>query len=130
MNISEIAKHSGLSSKMIRDYEKIGLLTPAHRNEKGYRQYQEQDLETLSFIKHARDVDFSLTQIRMLLALKSNPQRTSAQVKELTAEHIAALQSKINRLQSMVDTLQTWHDCCPGNNRPECTIIDQLSAHS
>lgn len=70
MNIGEMAKRSGLSSKMIRDYEKIGLIRPAGRSESGYRRYTEQDLENLSFIRHARDVDFSLAQIKTLLQLK------------------------------------------------------------
>ncbi|PSJ81100.1 Cu(I)-responsive transcriptional regulator [Neisseria iguanae] len=127
MNISEIAKRSGLSSKMIRDYEKIGLIPAVGRSESGYRQYQEKDLDTLMFIKHARDVDFSLAQIQILLNLKNNPQRTSAQVKQLVGEHIAVLQEKITRLQSMIHTLQSWHDCCQGNDNPECAIIEQLS---
>ncbi len=130
MNISEIAKRSGLSSKMIRDYEKIGLIPAAGRSESGYRQYQEKDLDTLMFIKHARDVDFSLAQIETLLRLKHNPQRTSAQVKQLVAEHIATLQEKISRLQSMTATLQSWHDCCQGNDDPECAIIEQLSENT
>ncbi|WP_416192223.1 Cu(I)-responsive transcriptional regulator [Neisseria sp. CCUG12390] len=129
MNISEIAKRSGLSSKMIRDYEKTGLIPPAGRSESGYRQYQEKDLDTLLFIRHARDVDFSLAQIQTLLNLKNNPQRTSAEVKQLVAEHIAVLQEKITRLQSMTATLQSWHDCCQGNDKPECVIIEQLSEH-
>ncbi|MCP1661203.1 Cu(I)-responsive transcriptional regulator [Neisseria perflava] len=127
MNISEIARHSGLSSKMIRDYEKSGLIHAAERNEAGYRQYSEKDLDTLAFIKHARDVDFSLAQIQTLLQLKNNPHRTSAEVKALTAEHIAALQEKIRRLQKMADTLQQWHDCCQGNDSPDCPIIESLS---
>lgn len=127
MTISEIAKRSGLSNKMIRDYEKAGLIAPATRSDSGYRQYSEQDLETLSFIKHARDVDFSLAQIAMLLALKNNPQRTSAQVKQLVGAHIDTLQQKIMRLQSMADTLQSWHSCCRGDDNPDCPIIRQLS---
>lgn len=127
MNISDIAKRSGLSSKMIRDYEKIGLIKVAGRNEAGYRQYQEKDLDTLRFIKHARDVGFSLAQIQTLLNLKNNPNRTSAEVKQLVGDHIAALQEKIARLQSMAATLQSWHQCCQGNHDPECAIINQLS---
>ncbi|MDO5640373.1 MAG: Cu(I)-responsive transcriptional regulator [Neisseria sp.] len=127
MNISEIAKLSGLSSKMIRDYERIGLLKPAARSNAGYRQYSTQDLDTLHFIKHARDVDFSLAQIQTLLDLKNNPQRSSAEVKQLVGEHIDTLQQKIARLQSMTATLQSWHDCCRGNDEPECAIINGLS---
>ena len=95
MNIGEMAKRSGLSSKMIRDYEKIGLIRPAGRSESGYRRYTEQDLENLSFIRHARDVDFSLAQIKTLLQLKSNPQRTSAEGK-----HIEKLARLLLRRQS------------------------------
>ena len=127
MNISEIAKLSGLSSKMIRDYERIGLLKPAARSDAGYRQYSARDLDTLHFIKHARDVDFSLAQIQTLLDLKNNPQRASAEVKQLVGEHINTLQQKIARLQSMTATLQSWHDCCRGNDEPECAIINGLS---
>lgn len=128
MNISEVAKLTGLSSKMIRDYERIGLIRPACRSEAGYRQYGTQDLDTLHFIKHARDVDFSLVQIQILLDLRNNPQRTSAEVKQLVGEHIHTLQQKIARLQSMSATLQSWHDCCQGNENPECAIINRLSA--
>ncbi len=127
MNISEAAKLSGLSGKMIRDYERIGLIRPAERSEAGYRRYNAQDLDTLLFIKHARDVDFSLSQIRTLLELKNNPQRHSAEVKQLVGEHIDTLQQKITRLQSMAATLQSWHDCCKGNSDPDCPIIEHLS---
>ena len=127
MNISDIAQRCGLSSKMIRDYEKIGLIQTAERNTSGYRQYSEQDLDTLVFIKHARDVGFSLAQIQTLLQLKNKPDRSSAEVKQLVAEHIAVLQEKIRHLQTMTTTLQSWHDCCQGNEQPECAILEQLS---
>lgn len=127
MNISEIAKRTGLSSKMIRDYEQSGLIASAPRNASGYRQYSEADLDTLYFIKHARDVDFSLAQIKTLLNLKHNPDRNSADVKQLVGEHIAMLQHKIERLQHMNATLQSWHDCCKGNEEPDCPIIEGLS---
>ena len=127
MNISETARLSGLSSKMIRDYERLGLIPPAERSEAGYRQYSARDLDTLHFINHAREVDFSLAQIQTLLELKHNPHRASADVKQLVGEHISALQHKINRLQSMADTLQGWYDCCKGNQEPDCAIIEQLS---
>ena len=127
MNISETARLTGLSSKMIRDYERLGLIPPAGRSEAGYRQYSNRDLDTLHFIKHAREVDFPLTQIQTLLELKNNPHRASADVKQLVGEHINALQHKISRLQSMADTLQGWYDCCKGNQEPDCAIIEQLS---
>lgn len=130
MNISEAAKRTGLSGKMIRDYEKMGLIAQAERNQSGYRRYTDADLEALHFIKHARDVGFSLAQIKTLLELKNNPQRTSAEVKELTARHILDLREKIERLQSMTSTLQSWHDSCQGNLDPCCPIIEQLSNHT
>ncbi|UOO83090.1 Cu(I)-responsive transcriptional regulator [Uruburuella testudinis] len=127
MNISETAKLTGLTSKMIRDYEHIGLISPAQRSQSGYRQYGSQDLDTLRFIKHARDVGFSLAQIQTLLNLKNSPHRTSAEVKQLVGGHLDTLHQKIARLQSMADTLQSWHDCCKGNADPDCAIIDRLS---
>ena len=127
MNISEAAKRTGLSSKMIRDYEQAGLISPAKRNPSGYRQYNEADLDALHFIKHAREVDFSLPQIKTLLDLKNNPNRSSADVKQLVGQHILELQQKINRLQSMSDSLQSWYQHCKGDTQPECPIIEGLS---
>ena len=127
MNISEAAKRTGLTSKMIRDYEQAGLIEPARRSESGYRQYSETDLVTLYFIKHAREVDFSLSQIKALLDLKHNASRNSADVKKLVGEHMITLQNKIERLQSMNDTLQSWYLSCKGNQDSACPIIDKLS---
>ena len=129
MNISEAAKLTGLSDKMIRDYERICLISQAKRRTNGYRQYTERDLDTLHFIKHARDVGFSLRQIQALLDLNHNPNRTSAEVKAITGEHIAQLQEKITRLQSMSAELQSWYDHCEGNDSSECPIINGLSCH-
>ena len=88
MNISEAAKLSGLSAKQIRDYEKLGLLKPAARSLSGYRHYEEKDIERLHFIRHSRDVGFSLQQIEQLIQLQDNPRRNSREVKTLTAQHI------------------------------------------
>lgn len=126
MNISEVAKLSGLSAKQIRDYEKLGLLKPAERSFSGYRRYEEKDIERLHFIRHSRDVGFSLAQIEQLLALQDNPQRNSREVKALTAQHIATLKQQIERLEKMVGELQRWHDACQGNDCPECSILDGL----
>ena len=127
MNISEAAKRTGLTSKMIRDYEQAGLIEPAKRSESGYRQYSEADLVTLYFIKHAREVDFSLPQVKVLLSLKNDANRNSADVKQLVGEHMITLQNKIERLQSMNDTLQSWYLSCKGNQHSACPIIDRLS---
>lgn len=126
MNISEAAKSVGLSPKQIRDYEKNGLLRPAARSLSGYRHYEEKDLERLRFIRHSRDVGFSLQQIAQLLQLQDNPHRNSREVKALTAQHIKMLNQQIEQLQNMVSELQRWHDSCPGNDCPNCSILDGL----
>ena len=126
MNISEAAKLVGLSTKQIRDYEKIGLIKPAVRSLSGYRNYGESDLERLHFIRHSRDVGFSLHQIAQLLELQDNPKRSSREVKALTAQHIAMLNQQIEQLQKMVKELQRWHDNCQGNDCPECSILNGL----
>lgn len=127
MNISEAAKLVGLSTKQIRDYEKIGLIKPAVRSLSGYRNYGESDLERLHFIRHSRNVGFSLHQIAQLLALQDNPKRSCREVKELTAQHIATLNQQIEQLQKMVQKLQHWHDSCQGNDNPECLILNGLN---
>lgn len=126
MNISEAAKLVGLSTKQIRDYEKMGLIKPAARSFSGYRHYEEADLERLHFIRHSRDVGFSLQQIAQLLQLQDNPHRNSREVKALTAQHIATLNQQIEQLQKMVQELQRWHDRCKGDDCPECSILDGL----
>ncbi|MDO4878995.1 MAG: Cu(I)-responsive transcriptional regulator [Neisseria sp.] len=130
MNISKAAQLSGLSAKMIRDYEKAGLIPPAARSPSGYRQYTEREISDLHFIKHARDVGFSLSQIRELLHLKNNPRRTSREVRQITGEHLSALLQKIKNLQHMADTLQNLYQCCQGGNSPDCPIITLLSSES
>lgn len=126
MNISEAAKLSGLTAKQIRDYEKLGLIKPVQRSFSGYRHYEEKDIERLHFIRHSRNVGFSLQQIRQLLALQDNPNRSSSEVKALTAKHITTLKQQIKQLEEMVDELQGWYDTCQGNNCPECSILDGL----
>ena len=126
MNISEAARQSGLTAKQIRDYEKQGLLAPAARSEAGYRRYGAGDLARLHFIRHARDVGFSLKQIATLLRLQEDPARHAGEVKRLTAQHIAALNAQTARLQKMVAELQRWHDACHGDHHPDCAILDGL----
>lgn len=126
MNISQAARRSGLSAKSIRDYEQAGLISP-QRQINGYRHYTDTDVATLRFIKHAREVDFSLAQISQLLALRHNPNRTSASVKALVGTHIHTLTEKIDRLQHMKNTLQQWYHQCSGNEAPECAIMNHLN---
>ena len=126
MHISAAARHTGLSAKQIRDYEKRGLLAPATRSAAGYRSYDSADLARLHFIRHARAVGFSLQQIATLLRLQENPTRHASKVKALTAAHIATLRAQIDDLQAMVAELQRWHDACHGDDTPACAILDGL----
>ena len=128
MNISQAAAQTGLSAKQIRDYEKQGLLPPAPRSEAGYRRFLPVDLQRLRFIAHAREVGFSLAQIKRLLALADDPERHSRDVKQLTSEHIAELNQKIATLQTMRDTLQAWHNQCAGDDAAACCILEGIGS--
>jgi MerR family copper efflux transcriptional regulator len=126
MNIGQAAKQSGLSAKMIRYYEAIGLLQAAHRSEAGYRFYKPQDLHTLAFIKRSRDLGFSLEEVGKLLTLWQDRQRASSDVKALARDHIDALNRKIEELTSLRDTLQELARTCHGDDRPDCPILKDL----
>ena len=126
MNIGQAARHSGLSAKMIRYYESIGLLKAAHRTDSGYRIYSDDDLHTLAFIKRSRDLGFSLEEVGKLLALWQDRQRASADVKALAAGHIAELDRKIGELTSLRDTLSDLVTSCHGDQRPDCPILKEL----
>ena len=126
MNIGKAAKQTGLSAKMIRYYESIGLLPNAGRSSSGYRQYTAEDLQRLRFIRRTRDLGFSLVEAGRLLALWCDRQRASADVKALAVEHIAALNDKIAELLELRDTLQGLVDHCQGDDSPQCPILDEL----
>lgn len=128
MIIGDVAKLTGVSAKMIRHYESIGLLKPAMRSDAGYRQYREQDVHVLRFIRRSRDMGFSLDVIKALLALWQDKNRHSADVKQIATQHIDELQQKIAALQDMVATLQTLVHCCAGDTRPECPILENFSS--
>ena len=127
MNIGEAAKSSGVSAKMIRHYESVGLFPEAHRTEGGYRQYAAVEVNTLRFIRQARDLGFSIEQIRELLGLWQDRKRPSRQVKALAMAHIQELDAKLHDLQAMKSTLAHLAHCCHGDDRPECPIIDALA---
>ncbi|WP_180177429.1 Cu(I)-responsive transcriptional regulator [Acinetobacter sp. YH12039] len=126
MNIGQAAKASGISAKMIRYYESIGLLNNAQRTNAGYRVYSEADIKTLSFLRHARDLGFSSEQMKDLLGLWKNQSRQSVEVKALALKHIQTLNQKIADLQAMVEILQQSVDGCAGNDQADCTILNQI----
>jgi len=128
MNIGAAAKASRVSAKMIRYYEQIGLIPPATRTESGYRAYGEADVHRLHFIRRARDLGFSVAEIAALLGLWNDKSRQSADVKRLAQAHIAELERRIDHLREMADTLRALSHCCAGDERPDCPILDRLSA--
>ena len=130
MNIGQAAKRTGLSAKMIRYYESIGLLKPASRSDSGYRLYQQDDLHALAFIKRSRDLGSSLEEVAKLLTLWQDRQRASADVKALANEHIADLNRRIDELVSLRDTLSELVAHCQGDDRPDCPILKDLAAGS
>lgn len=127
-NIGQAAALTGVSAKMIRHYESIGLITPAARTFANYRLYNEADLHRLRFIKRARSLGFAVKQIEALLALWDDPQRASAEVKQLARAHAANLAEKIRELQAMQRTLETLARRCQGDGRPTCPILDDLAS--
>jgi MerR family copper efflux transcriptional regulator len=127
MNIGLAAKASGVSAKMIRHYESVTLLPPAARTDAGYRQYDEQDVHTLRFIRRSRDLGFSIEEIRGLLSLWQDQQRSSRQVKALAQGHIEDLDRKVRELMAMKAALEKLVDCCHGDERPGCPILEELA---
>ena len=126
MNIGQASERSGISPKMIRYYEQIGLLDTAKRSNSGYRIYSNQDIKNLCFLRQARDLGFSSKQMKELLNLWKNTDRQSADVKKLTLTHIETLNRKIAQLQDMVSLLQVSADHCSGNENAECAILEDL----
>ena len=126
-NIGAASKASGVSAKMIRHYEDIGLLAKVARSFGNYRVYSANDIHVLRFIRRARDLGFSIEEIRELLGLWRNKSRSSAAVKKIAGKHIADLRVKIAELESMVQTLEHLTRNCHGDHRPDCPILDDLS---
>jgi MerR family copper efflux transcriptional regulator len=127
INIGQAAKASGVSAKMIRHYESIGLIPAASRTEAGYRLYGERDVHTLQFVRHARDLGFSLAQIGELVGLWQDRARPSRQVRALAEAHIRELEQKAQELLAMKATLEKLVHCCHGDDRPDCPILDTLA---
>ena len=126
-NIGDAAALTGVSAKMIRHYEAIGLIPPANRTFANYRLYSEADLHRLRFIKRGRSLGFSMKQIQELLGLWSDPRRASAQVKKLAQAHAAELGQKVREMQAMQRTLEQLARHCHGDDRPACPILEDLA---
>lgn len=130
MNIGAAAKASGVSAKMIRHYESVGLLPPANRTDAGYRLYGEKDIRTLQFIRRSRDLGFSIEEIRGLVGLWQDRARPSREVKALAKQHLDFLDRKLEELQSMKNALAHLVHCCHGDERPECPILENLAGEN
>ncbi|MCZ4093919.1 Cu(I)-responsive transcriptional regulator [Sinorhizobium psoraleae] len=127
MNIGDVARASGVSTKMIRYYETIGLIPPAHRSEAGYRNYGANDVHTLRFIRRARDLGFTVEQMTDLLALWRDRSRASSEVKKIALDQVEILERKAEELKAMSRTLKHLAAHCHGDERPDCPILDDLA---
>ena len=130
LDIGRAAKASGASAKMIRHYEAIGLLPKVARTQANYRVYTANDVHMLRFIRRARDLGFSMEEVRELLGLWRNKSRSSAAVKRIAGKHIEDLKDKIAELQAMVKTLEHLTRHCHGDERPDCPILEDLARRS
>lgn len=125
--IGEAARLSGVSPRMVRHYETLGLLTPVARTDAGYRQYGEADVNTLRFIKRARALGFSMADIGQLVSLWQDDSRSSASVKRIAQDHVDELARRIDAMRQMQAGLQQLLTCCHGDARPDCPILDGLA---
>ncbi|HEY9380301.1 MAG TPA: Cu(I)-responsive transcriptional regulator [Burkholderiales bacterium] len=126
-SIGQAAEQAGVSVKMVRYYESIGLVPRASRTQGGYRLYTENDIHQLVFIRRARALGFTIDEIGKLLALWRNKRRASAEVKRLALNHIGALEEKIAELEAMRDSLRHLARHCHGDERPDCPILEELA---
>ncbi len=130
MNIGQASRASGVSAKMIRYYEQTGLIPAVTRSQAGYREYSEADIHRLRFIRRARDLGFAVAEIDALLGLWGDHSRRSADVKQLAQQHIVGLQSRVDELQQMIDTLQVLVNSCAGDERADCPILAGLECET
>ncbi len=128
MNIGQAAAASGVTAKMIRYYESIGLVPAAQRTDSGYRVYAEREVHTLRFIRRARKLGFSLERIAELLSLWQDGSRASADVKRIALDHVTELEQRIRELTEMRDTIATLAACCHGDDRPDCPILQGIAS--
>ncbi len=126
--IGVAAERAGVSARMVRHYESLGLLPGVSRTDSGYRQYNEADVHTLRFIRRSRDLGFSMEEIATLLGLWKDKERASAQVKKVAQAHIQNLSERIAAMQDIQRSLQTLVHCCHGDDRPDCPILEDLAS--
>ncbi len=127
MPIGTAAERAGVSPRMVRHYEALGLLQGVARTDGGYRQYTQADVHTLRFIRRARDLGFSMEEIATLLGLWQDQRRASREVKRIAQAHIDDLGRRIAAMQAMQRSLQQLVGCCQGDGRPDCPILDDLA---
>lgn len=128
MNIGQAAKATGVSAKMIRYYDEIGLVQPASRTDANYREYDARQINELRFIRRGRSLGFSMAEITHLLSLWRDRGRPSREVKAVADRHVADLDARIAEMQAMADTLRHLSHCCAGDDRPDCPILEDLTA--
>ena len=128
MNIGEAARASGVTAKMIRYYESVDLIPRAGRSEAGYRTYNERDVDTLRFIRRARDFGVPMDRVKLLVGLWQDKDRPSREVKALARKHIDELDAKAQELLAMKSALEHLVHCCRGDDRPDCPIIESLES--
>lgn len=127
MNIGQASKASGVSTKMIRYYDEIGLVRPANRTQSNYREFDEREVNELRFIRRARSLGFSMPEITQLLSLWRDRERPSREVKAIAEKHVNELDARIAEMQTMADTLRHLSHCCAGDDRPDCPILADLT---
>ena len=128
MNIGQASERSGVSAKMIRYYESVGLMPSAARRANGYRDYGDQEVAVLQFVRRTRDLGFSLDEVSALLALWSNKKRPSREVKRMAEQHIADLEHRIREMRTVMKTLRGLSKTCHGDERSDCPILDDFAA--
>lgn len=122
------AERSGVSAKMIRYYESVGLIAPADRRENGYRDYGDNEVAMLQFVRRTRDLGFSLEEVGALLALWRDRRRSSREVRRLAAKHLAEMEARMTEMRAVSRTLKRLVHACHGDERPDCPILDDLAA--
>lgn len=130
MNIGQASKASGVTTKMIRYYDEIGLVRPSARTDANYREYDARAINELRFIRRARSLGFSMPEITQLLSLWRDRARPSREVKAIADRHLADLDARISEMQAMADTLRQLSRCCAGDDRPDCPILADLTEGS